>query len=404
MQLGPLALGAFCCACVSGAAAAQSMPDVAGGRQFHGSLSVTGAYESNFARSGQAAADLRQIDPEEYILTPSANLQVVQPFGRQVVFLTGSGGYDFHRNNPRLDRNRYDVQAGYSASLGMCQLSALEGFRAAQSDLADIDTLVTKNELKTTTTSVTAACGRPTGIAGSATASRADTKNSAVVQKPADSTLESLTVQFGYRNERIGGLGLVYGYSTSELPNSINPGRPIGDGFWTTMLGVSFTRDIGSRLTVNGQVGRTRVKREFAPPGVPQKFSSTTYAVDASYRFGSRMTVNLSGSQAINPSTRAGKLYDITTTGTISGQYDLGTRYSVSAGAAIKDVDSNADSLALRPTITNSRTESVFGSVTYRQNDRASVSLDVRHDDRNANLPEFNYSSTRVAITAEVGF
>lgn len=404
MRLRPLSLGAFFCVCAGSAAAAQEMPDVGTERQIHGSLNVSAIYESNFARSSKALAAQRGIELEEYTLRPQANVNIVQPFGRQVVFLAGSTGYDFHRENPRLDRSRYDVQGGYVTSLGMCQLAAVESFRAAQSDLADIDSVTTKNEVRAIGTTVTAACGRPTGIGVSTSVSRVDTKNSAVVQRPADSTLETLAVQFGYSNATLGRLGLVYSYSSSEFPNRIIPGRPVGDGFWTESYGLSIERDLGSRLTLSAQAGRTRLKREFAPPGLPLEFTTTTYSGDASYQFGSRLLLRMHGERTVRPAARAGKLYDIATSGEVSGQYTLGSRYTVSLGYGVADIDSNVDTFSLQPVITSSRTHSGFGSIRYRQSEFASLALNVRYDERNTNLPDFNYNSTRVAISAEIGF
>lgn len=404
MRLRPLPLGALVCVFAGGVAAAQEMPDVGSERVFGGSLRVTGSYDSNFARSSAALAAMRGIERQEYTLRPEVSLNVVQPFGRQVVFLSGSGGYQFHRENPELDRSRYDVQGGYMTSLGICQLAAIESYRAAQSDLADIDSVVTKNEVTSLGTTLTAACGRPTGIGVVTSVSRVEINNSAAVQRPADSTLESLAVQFGYSNATVGRIALAYSYSNSEFPNRIIPGRPVGDGFWTESYGISVERDIGSRLTLTAQAGRTRLKREFAPPGLPLELTTTTYGADASYRFGSRLLLRANAERAVRPAARAGKLYDIATSGEVSGQYSLGSRYTVSMGYGISDIDSNVDTFSQQPVITNSRTHSGFGSVRYRQSELASLSLSVRYDDRNTNIPEFDYTSTRVAISAEVGF
>jgi len=380
------------------------MPTVGAARQLHGSASLQAIYDSNFARSSKAAAAIRGIEPEEVTLRPQVNLNVVQPFGRQVVFLQGSAGYDFHRNNEDLDRGRADVQGGYLASLGLCQVGLTSTYRAAQSDLATIDTERTKNLAQAVGTGATASCGRATGFAGTVSVQRVDAKNSADLQKTADSTHETLQTTLIYGHPTLGKFGLVYAYSSSEFPNRIIPGRPIGDGFWTQTYGLSAERSIGSRLKVNGQVGQTKVKREFAPVGTPQKFTSTSYAANASYRFGDRLLLQLQGARAVRPTGRAGKLYDIDTNGQITGRYSFGTRYVASLGYGISDVESNDDTLGARPVVTDSRTHTVFGSIRYRQSTYASLLLDVRYDDRDTNLPDFNYSSTRVGLSAEVGF
>lgn len=404
MRFEPLALGALVCAGASSAALAQQPPTITSERQFHGSASLQTVYESNFARSSPALAAQRGIERKEVTLRPQASLVVVQPLGRQSVYLQGTGGYDFHRNNERLDRHRYDVTTGYVARLGICQAGAIGTYRASQSDLALIDTTDTKNLNRATITGLSLACGRATGPNIGTSVQRVDTKNSNVVQKPADSTTESLQAMLGYGNPTLGKLAIVYSYANNELPNRINPGRPVGDGFWTQSLGLNAERNFGSRLRVAGTVSQTRVKREFAPAGVGQKFTSTTYAADASYRFGDRLLVELHGERSVKPAGRAGKLYDIDTGGQIQARYSFGTRYSATLGYSLSDVESNFDTLGARQVVTDARTRSAFGSIRYRQSDRASLVLDVRHDDRITNLPDFNYNSTRVGISAEVGF
>jgi hypothetical protein len=147
------------------------------------------------------------------------------------------------------------------------------------------------------------------------------------------------------------------------------------------------------------------VKREYAPLGTDDlKFSSTTYNGALDYRVSSRLQVALRGERAVVPSARAGKLYDIRTSGNVVGTYKLGSRFAVSLGHNIDDVKSNVDTtLALR-TLTKSRTHSTFGTFRYKQSDRASLVFDVSYDERKANLSDFNYNSTRVGVTAEIGF
>lgn len=404
MQLKPLALGAIACASVGEAAAAQQMPVVPRERQLTGAASLSAAYDSNFARSTRALADQRRIKPEELTLRPQLSLNVAQPIGQQIVFLRGSAGYDLYRENDRLNRARADLQGGAATTIGFCQATAVGAYQASQSDLATIDSPGVKNFVQVTSSSLGVQCGRPQGFTGSLMGQRGDTKNSASIQKEVDSTVESLAATFGYGNPTLGSVALVYSYANNEMPNRINPGRPVGDSFFTQTYGVTVQRNFGSRLAITGTAGRTMVKREFAPAGVDQKFTSTTYAGSVTYKVGSRATVELVGDRAVMPTSRAGKLYDISTSGEVRGRYRLGSRYQISLGHRIEDVESNADTSLPRQAITESRTNSTYASVRYQQSRRASLSVDVRYDDRNTNLPEFNYNSTRIGLTAEVGF
>ncbi|WP_337188888.1 hypothetical protein [Phenylobacterium sp.] len=405
MRLRPFVLGPLIYAGCAGVAAAQpAMPTVAGDRQFNVSTSVSAIYDSNFARSSSALAAQRGISRREYTLRPQVSVDIIQPLGGQALFLRGGAGYDLHRENSQLDRPRADLQGGYLTSLGFCQLAAFGAYRVSQSDLALIDSPAIKNTQQSTSIAAGATCGRPRGFGGSAIVQRSENMNSAAIQKEADSTTENLLLSLGYTNPTLGRLAGTFNYSNNEFPNRILPGRPVGDGFFTTAYGLSAERQFGSRITVRAAAGRTTVKREFAPPGSEAKFTSTTYSAAATYRAGSRLTFDVLGDRAVTPSPRAGKLYDIVTSGEVRGSYSLGSRYVVGFGHRIQDIDSNVDTTLNVPVLTNSRTNATFASLRYRQSRRASLLLDVRYEDRNANLPEFNYTSTRVGLTAEVGF
>lgn len=403
MRLWPLALGVVACTCGGAVAAAQQMPAVEARREFTGSLGLRGVYDSNFARSSSAAAASRRIAEEDYTLTPTLTARVVQPIGQQTIFLNGSVGYSFHQKNDQLDRARGDVQGGYVTRLGPCGLYATGGLAAAQSDLALVDAPSVNNLLKTSTLVAGAQCGQR-GLSGGFSVQQTESKNSAAIQKRGDSDTQVLSGQFGYRNATLGTVSLVYVYSSTEYPNIIMPSRPVGDGFFTQTVGLSVERKFGSKLKTRASAGRTMVKREFAPPGADQKFSSSNYSLGVDYLLGSRLNLSLSADRAVVPAGRAGKLYDIRTAGRFSGTYKLGSRFVLGFGHSIEDVDSNTDTSLPFDVITSSRTNSSFASIRYQQGQRASLSLDVRYDERNANLKEFNYSGTRVGVTAEVGF
>ena len=404
MRLRPIALGVLVCAGLGTSAAAQAVPSVGAARQFHVRTGVNVSYDTNFSRTSKALAALRGVSQNEVTTRPEVSVELVQPLGRQVVYLNGNLGYEFHRENDNLDRGRGDVQAGYATQLGFCQVSANGNYRASQADLATVDTLRVKNLLQTTGLGASAQCGRPQGIVGSVSVQHSEARNSATLQKLADNESNTISVAGGYGNQTLGRLMLTYGYTENDLPNRINPGRPPGDGFKVQSYGVSYERALGSRINMSGMVGRSRVKREFAPVGTDLTFSSTTYSGAIDYTMSSRLNFNLSASRAVVPSIRAGKLYDIATTGQAQARYNLGSRFVLTLGHRIADTKSNTDTTLNVPVLTKSRANSTYGSVTYRQSERASLTLDARYDDRNTNTPDFNYTATTVGLTLEVGF
>ena len=104
------------------------------------------------------------------------------------------------------------------------------------------------------------------------------------------------------------------------------------------------------------------------------------------------------------PSQQVGKTFDRNTDLQGSITYNLGSRFVLNAGYDRKDLKSNGDTASNLIVVTNSRTNAAFGAVSYKANRRASLVLDLRHEDRKANLPSFNYTATRVGLTAAYSF
>ncbi|MBL8554519.1 MAG: hypothetical protein JNL41_09595 [Phenylobacterium sp.] len=401
-----LALGAAVGTAAAGASIAQQMPAITvGQRVLEFGASAQAFYDSNVARGSDALARRRGLEKDDTTFRPSVSANIVQPLGQQAVFLTGSAGYDFHRKNTRLDRGRADVTGGATGRVGPCQPLITAGYRAGQSDLADADDLTVRNLQQSTSVQTGLTCGRPIGPGLQAMVGRQQVKNSAALRKTSDADTETASVSLTYTHPSLGQAGVIWNYSGTEFPNRIIPGRPVGDGFFTSSYGVSYSRNFGPRLTVDGLAQRTQVKREFAPPGTPRKFTSTTYGANAKYRFGQRIEVEAHALRQVKPSNRPEKLYDVVTSGEVLANYRLGSRYKINLGHRIEDLDSNADlSASARPVVTASRTNTTYGGVTYRQSDRLSFIFDVRHERRKTDLPDFNYSSNRIGITANVGF
>lgn len=392
-------------ACAGTAAHAQSAaPQPGAAREFKIGARVAAFYDSNVSRSSVALSGARDLSRSDYVLRPEATASIVQPLGRQMVFINGAAGYDFYRRNDDLNRRRYDVTVGGLGAVGPCAQTGTASFRAAQSDLGDVDLTTVKNLQKTMSFTAGVTCGRSVGPTVGLAAQRSDVKNSARTLKVSDSTTAGVSASFGYRNPTLGTISAYYSYSETEQPNRIIVGRPVGDGFHVESAGVNLQRKFGSRLDVLAAAGGMRLTREFAPPGASLKITGATYNGAATYRAGSRLTLSLNASRAFQPSATAGKLYDVTTRGDIGARYKLGSRFSVSLSQAVVDTKSNRDTALPGLVVTKSRTYSTAGTILYTQNQHASVAMDVRYDDRETDVPSFNYNAVRVGLTLAANF
>lgn len=408
MRFSTLAFGAMLSACGAGGAAiaqtAPKVPNVQGERQFKFEARVAASYDSNAARTSKVLAAQRGVTQQDYRLTPTLAANIVQPIGQQALFLDGSGGYDFNANNSQLNRKRYAVTGGATGVLGICRPVLYGIYNALQSDLADLDAPVSNSLQTSKGMALSASCGRATGFGGSATIQRIDTKNSAQSLRIQDRTVETLFVSGAYSAPSFVDANVFFNYTNNEFPNRIIPGRPVGDGFWTQSLGMRLQRKFGSRLTTGVSVSGTRVKREFVPPGLRDKFTAATYSGDIAYRAGDRLLLTLTGGREVRPSERAGKLFDIAESLEGSARYRLGSRFSLTLGHAYTDSISNLDTAASRAVVTNATTNTTSGKFEYRRGTLGSISLNVQRERRDTNLPSFNYNSTRVGVSTAVSF
>ena len=408
MRASPMALGAILSVGLSANCLAQSapeLPQIQPTRDWAINGRVTTSYDTNVARVAKGFNSARGLKAEDWIVTPAVSVRVVQPIGQQYLFADGSAGYNFHARNSVLDRERFQATAGVGGVLGPCRPVAYANYSSSQSDLADLDLGSTTNRLEAVSRAVGLQCGRGVGPGAMIVAQRTDTKNSSSRLTIQDRTQETLSGSLLYNAPNLADVALIWTYADTEFPNRANPGRPVGDGFWTQSIGARVQRDLGSRLTVGVTGSRVLVKREFSPTGDPLKFTSTTWQADVAYRFGRRILIELDLLREVRPSGRPGKLIDIVEGAEGRIRYRLNPRTSVTVGHAYQQVRSNGDTLGFgRDVVTNAYINGTYGSVEFRTPGRLGFMIDVRHEDRNTNLPILNYISTRVGVTTTVSF
>ena len=404
MQLRPLALGAILSALAASSAAAQGAPQATASQGDLGfGAQVLVLYDTNSARTGKSVASQRGLVQQEVTVTPTVTFNLSQPVGQQSLFLSGNAGYQLHQRNKALDRQTYVVNGGGVTSFGMCQASVSANFRAAQADIQDLDPLTTKNLRSSVGQGVSLQCGRPSGLGANVAVQRSETKNSEQRLRVGDSDTQSITGGVGYSHPTLGSIGVSYVYDTNTFPNRTIPGRPIGDGYFTESFGLTGQRSLG-RLSVSLAASRFRLKREFAPVGTSQTLKGTTYGGQATLDLGTRISLSGGASRSIQPSGRPGKLYDISKSAKVGVSYQLGSRFDIKLDYAQATTNSNRDTSTPLLVITDARLSSTSASINFAQSSKLSLGLSVRYDDRQTNLPQFDYTATTVGFRAGTTF
>jgi hypothetical protein len=389
------------------AAPGASPPAETSSRDVNFGFGLVAEHHTNSVQTSKASALARGLEPEDWIARPTVRIDAVQPVGRNALYVNGSAGYAFHRNNAQLDSNFYDVSGGGVANLSFCVANVFGGYKRFRSEVGDLVGAVTNNIETRRSIGATVQCGRESGLTAVATVGRQWRTNSAKVIQESNGDTDSATLAMGYANYSLGSLQLVGSYSESSYPNrvtSLLPTPKFGDTVFIRTLGVSYTKDIGPKLNLQAQASRTFVKRSSAPVGIKPKFESNTYSGAVTYKVSPRLDLAISGSRAITPSTQIGKLYDKATNSAVVIHYKVGTRLNLTLGAQRIDSTSNTDGTLSSLTFTKSRRDSVYGSIRYTRAKLGSLGLELRQTERDTDFAPYDFSDTLLALTLDASF
>lgn len=397
-----LALGVMISAGACGSAMAQSsaVPNVGAEKVRTIDLIADLLYDSNIAHGNKELAAKRGITPEDTTVRPRVSFDIVQPIGREAVFLNGFYGYDFHQHNKQLDRQNADLTGGVMGRLGPCQGTASLAYAAGQTEPEDaVDVTTVRNLLVTTTAGVAVGCGQGSGLHESLSYHHQKADNSNSVREGTDHHGDQVSGELSYGNPSLGSIGLVGSWSKQYYPNRIVALGVTGDAFTSESIGVNYERAFGTKLKAGVTVSDSFLEREHAPVGLSKKTSGLTYDVNVSYSANTKLDLTLLAARAYQPSNRPGKLYDLVTSVQANAIYRLGTRITVGGGAIWQNLKSNVDSTFTFVAPTEFDKTAFFGSIRYDVGRRAFVGLELRREEETTNISAFDYTDNRATLS-----
>ncbi|MFN3514885.1 MAG: outer membrane beta-barrel protein [Phenylobacterium sp.] len=367
-------------------------------RQFDLELEARGVYDTNVARSNAAVAALRGVEREDWIFSPSVRANIVQPFGRQAVFLNGAVGYEFYNKNDQLNRERIGLQGGLQTGFGPCRGSLVGGYDRKQSDLRDLTLLTVENMETITSAGVDAVCGRQAGLGVMASATQKWADNSASSRVTADYTDFMAVAGVVYQRPTFGELNLFGSYGKIKYDNRLVPAGAgfVRDGYERHGAGVRYTRRLGARL--QGSVSASYISVEPESPAVDD-FQGANYSADITFRSSDRLQMALAFAREVTPSNRIETAYSVEDSYRLEGTYAMGSRIKLGLGASYSKADYEGAALTPTFSVTEEEIRRVFGSVGVDIGRRFAVKLDATQEERDANVPGFDYTANRVGLS-----
>lgn len=353
-------------------------------------------YDSNLLRrpAGFNGSDDRERD--DFRITPGVSFDILLPVSRQSVFLAGEIGYDFYARNTQLNRERMSLAGGANLAAGGCTSQITADYSRQQSDLADLFIVGgLKNTEERRGVGARLTCGGAFGITPGLGFRHETAKNSDPDRQRSNYTTNSYDADIGYSRPTFGRLAVFGRYSDSSYPNREFMG--VEDGVEVYSTGVSFQREIGSRLRGSISGGYTWVKPKLPGAG---EFNGVSYSADTTYMPTDRLRTTIGFSREAQLSNLLDISYSITDNYRFDGEYAFGPRLRLTFGTSYSERDFEQSPLFPSSVLqTGDKSYLTYVGLSRQWNDRLSSNLDLSQERRDSDNPLIDYKSTRVGLT-----
>jgi hypothetical protein len=366
------------------------------------SLSVQQSYEDNVLRQPDNFTVIPGFAREDFRLSPSLDLDIVQPFGRQTLTLQGGIGYDFYRRNTRLERERINLQGKANLAVGAnCKPDVGLAFSRQQSDLADFFSITDfrlRNREQRLTFSTGIKCGGVVGFRPGVTFERSVVKNSSFFRRIGNFNQTAVGVSLGYTTPTLGELSLFGNYRRGKYPNRGSfTGRPdVNERVGVYTAGLRLQRDLGERLRGNISLGYT-----VAEPSVAgtRRFSGISGSADLTAQFGDPLQVVIGYSRSVQQSNQLDVSFTVNDSYSLNASYRLTPRVALTAGASRTERKLRNSPLLLPNLLgENDRSTQISGGVQFTPVGPISFTLNGAKSIRRSQTGFFDFEASSVTL------
>jgi hypothetical protein len=387
-------------ACWSEAAFAQSSP-LRNLDLFVGNVLT---YDDNVFRTPDDGVARPGTEAHDWIIEPTVSAVYTRPLARGNLSLRGALSYKFYRENSELNRENIDFGADADTQLLRCDVNGNVSFRRAQSDLADIlDGATVKNVENRTSFGAGVLCGSNLGIRPGFEYAHEQVTNGSDIREFSNYRTDSYTARIGYSRPTLGFISIYGTIEDGSYPNRPSPGAglPANDEVRTYSGGLSYSREIGARLSGSVSVGYMRVKPKLA--GVPGH-KGITYQGSLSYKGSDRISGSLNFSRGTQQSNLLGVDYSISTQISANVSYAISRIISLSGNAAYIRRNFQSSVFATIPTAGKDSTKQFGLAATFKSFRKISITLAGQHIERSSDDGLLDYSANRVSLTTGLQF
>jgi hypothetical protein len=367
-------------------------------------LSAGVTYDSNVARSDDELAAARGLKESDVIFAPEVTIKFVRPFGPGQVILNADAGYNFYVENHVLNREAIDVLGGYATRILFCQETLTGGYDRHQSDLIDL-TLpgqAIQNVISLETVKLAATCGHAIGLSPNFSVAESWRTNSNAILADTNNRTFAATAGVAYQRPAFGALGVFGEFDHVIYTQGIDFfGFSIPDSLDVYAAGVRYDRHLGTRIEGTVTIAYTELVNSF--PGA-KGFSGLTYDADLTYHAGPRLNAHILLTRATLPSIVPNAQFQVVNTYKADLAYTLSRRLTAKLVGSINDRNYEGVTPFEGFDLTHQILYDVLAEADLSVSHRITLAFTAGEEIGNANLPEFDYLSTRLGLTAKAAF
>lgn len=357
---------------------------------------VRATYDDNIMKLSKIRAPN---DRDDLRFTPTVDFTVRRLIaGQHQLTLTGMAGYDLHRTNKFLNRERIEATAQVNVVVaGACTVRPGASVNWAQANLSD-QGFVVGNTLRQTDLDVTIACRRAAGLYPTVSGRISRATNTAQSRELFNLHNEFASAGVGYRVPSIGDLVAMVEYERFDRPK-FRSRLGIDDRSSTWRYGLLFTRNVAPRVSFRAAVNYFRVDPRAA--GLDD-FSGVGFEGGVNFRPSPALSINLRGARAATSQGNTGSTYVIQTRWQLTASYQLGAETEFQLGAQLNRRNFMDELLVDTPFPRDfDRTWTFNAGVTRALSEKIRAGLSARYERRNANIAYYEYDSA--SVTAQIG-
>jgi hypothetical protein len=349
-------------------------------------------YDDNVLRQND---DIIAGDKDDLRITPGVDVTFRKILGVHQITAVGSLGYDFHQRYDNLDRERIALQARGDVKIsGLCYLRPRARLNFAQANLADQGEIVGNSE-RTQDYSVTAECDKPYGYYPVINLGYLTTDNSASSRRAFDIRTRTAGIGFAYTKASFGDIRLMFNYDAFRRPHYDGldtEGRRMSSGADNYRVGIEFKRAVAPRLSWNA--GLSYIKTKARDDDV-EDYSGLGYHVGAVYQPSPRGSLVLDVTRSTSNQSNTGATYVVQTDFSLRGNYKLGSRSSIQAGATYGRRQFKGELLIDTDTPRGTdKSTALFAGYRFALRSRLNAGFEFRHEWRESDVDRYRYKST----------